>query len=180
MNRKHQTLITILFVAVVGFSGCGESKQQTEKAQAVAQAAVEQNANAAYAFSLQTLEGEPITLKGYEGKVLLLNIWDTWCPPCKAEIPDFIDLYDTYRNQGLEILGVAGGRNGLQAVADFVKEYGINYPIALATQDLFVGFGGVNAIPTTFLIDQKGNIHKKYVGYREKQVFEQDINSLLN
>jgi thioredoxin-related protein len=79
----------------------------------------------------------------------------------------------------LEILGVAGGRNGEKAVLDFVAQYGINYPIALLTQEFLDGFGGINAIPTTFLIDKKGNLVKTYVGYREKEVFVQDLTKLL-
>ncbi|MBN1541426.1 TlpA family protein disulfide reductase [candidate division KSB1 bacterium] len=150
------------------------------QAQSQAQASEKRNVEQAYPFALRTLNGQNISLKGYQGKVLILNIWDTWCPPCKAEIPDFIEIYDTYRKKGVEILGVAGGRYGEKAVADFVEEYKINYPVAVGTMELFQGLGGVNAIPTTFVIDQQGNVYKKYVGYRDKSVFLQDIAALID
>lgn len=135
--------------------------------------------NRSFAFNLVTLEGKNVTLAGYEGKVLLLNIWDTWCPPCRAEIPYFIEFYNEYQSKGFEILGVALGQEGLDKVHGFIQQYGINYPNALATQEVINGFGPINGIPTTFLIDRKGNVSQKYVGMRDKETFRKDIRALL-
>ncbi len=181
MKRTRFGWLLVVLMLVTGFTGCGKSEQNTKVAgtAAVAQTAESDKAQAAYPFALKTMAGKSISLQDYKGKVLIVNVWDTWCPPCQAEIPDFIDLYDTYQKKGLEILGVAGGRNGEKAVMDFVAQYGINYPIALLTQEFLDGFGGINAIPTTFLIDKKGNLVKTYVGYREKEVFVQDLTKLL-
>ncbi len=106
-------------------------------------------------------------------------MWDTWCPPCRAEIPHFIELYKQYKSSGLEILGVAFGREGEAAVRKFGSDFGINYSSALANQDLMNGYGPVNSIPTTFVIDQNGKIYQKYIGMRPKAIFENDVKTLL-
>ena len=174
--------VIVLFLAI-SFSGCGDKQEKSDKSATSGSASSETasaSRNQAYSFELETLEGETVRLADYQDKVLILDIWDTWCPPCRAEIPHFIELYDEYNAKGLEILGVAAGRYGRQAVVDFAQEYQINYPNALGTQDLFQGFGGITNIPTTFVIDQNGNIYQKYIGYRDKSVFENDIKALLD
>jgi peroxiredoxin len=130
-------------------------------------------------FSLETLDGKTVTLADYRGKALILNVWDTWCPPCRAEIPDFIELYSEYRSQGLEFLGVAGGREGESAVRSFISKNGINYPNAMVNDNFLNGYRGIRSIPTTFVIDREGNIYKTYIGARSKAVFESDIQALL-
>ena len=118
-------------------------------------------------------------MSDYKGKALIIDVWDTWCPPCKAEIPHFIELYNEYNSKGLEILGVAGARYGRAAVEKFIKDYGMNYHNAILNEDFYRGFGPINSIPTTFVIDTEGNIYKKYIGYNEKSVFEADVKAVL-
>ena len=169
--KKINLLLVPVLVFVLGFSAACTDESSGDQAAA--------NANPAYDFELTTLNGQEITLASYKGKVLILDMWDTWCPPCKAEIPHFVELYDEYNDQGLEILGVAFGREGVDAVRQFIKDYNVNYPNAIGNQAIVDGFGGIRAIPTTFIIDQKGNIHQKLVGYKDKQTFENYINELL-
>jgi cytochrome c biogenesis protein CcmG/thiol:disulfide interchange protein DsbE len=131
-------------------------------------------------FNLKTLDGKTLQLSALKGKVVLLDFWATWCPPCKAEIPHFKELYDQYRGKGLEIIGVALDEGGEKDVAPFAQQNQINYPLAAAgAQQLAQAYGGVRGIPTTFLIDKQGKIAKKYVGYQDKQVFEKEIQALL-
>jgi peroxiredoxin len=131
-------------------------------------------------FNLVTLDGKPVNLGSYKGKALILNVWDTWCPPCRAEIPDFIELYSEYRSKGLEILGIAAGsRGGETAVRSFISQNGINYPNAMLNEDFLMGYQGIRSIPTTFVIDKEGKIYQKYIGARSKAVFESDIKALL-
>jgi thiol-disulfide isomerase/thioredoxin len=163
--KQTGALALIIFVAMVLFSCKGENKS----------VAIQQ----AFQFKVTGLNEKTITLSDYKGKVLILDFWDTWCPPCKAEIPHFVELYSKYNSEGLEILGVAFGREGLDALHGFIAEYQINYPNALANEEIINGFGGISSIPTTFLIDKNGNVFKKYVGYQEKSVFENDIKTLL-
>jgi cytochrome c biogenesis protein CcmG/thiol:disulfide interchange protein DsbE len=177
MKKGLKKIMIVSMVAILGMFGCGNGSGHSNGNDNTDRQSNSQNR--AYEFQLETLKGKTITLDDYKGKVLILNIWDTWCPPCRAEIPDFIELYDEYQNKNVEILGVAAGRNGKNAVVDFVKEYKINYPIAIGSSDIFQGFGGVRSIPTTFIIDKKGNIVEKIVGLRPKEMFENKINSLI-
>jgi len=175
-KMKMLSLVSLLTAAVT-ISGC-TAKQDTAAAKDLAKTTA--NSSKAADFVLKALEGDDVSLESYKGKVLLLNVWDTWCPPCRAEIPAFIELYDKYNSRGFEILGVAGGQQGVQAVEDFVKDYGISYPIALLTADFYQAYSPLESIPTTFLIDRHGNIHKKYIGARPKSVFERDILEALD
>ncbi len=168
--------LLVIFFALPFVSSCDAQKQSAAKSKVSAKG----NSNPAYNFSLVTLEGKNVSLADFKGKALLVDVWDTWCPPCRAEIPHFVDLYTKYNKKGLEILGVAGGRDGVDAVNKFIQDYGIKYPNAIATQEFIDGFGGIYSIPTTFVIDKKGNIVQKYVGLRPKEVFENDIKSILN
>ena len=130
-------------------------------------------------FTLPGLGGKLVHLADFKGKVIILDFWATWCPPCREEIPHFIALYDKYKSKGLEIIGVALDRDGVAAVQPFAKEKGINYPIALGDEKIAQAYGGILGIPTTFVIDRQGRIVQKYVGYRDEQVFESAIQSLL-
>jgi peroxiredoxin len=180
MKRTSLILSILMLSSILMFSACSKGEADASAEKSSKKAAVNQENPKAFNFSVATLDGGTLSLTDYKGKVLILDLWDTWCPPCKAEIPHFIDLYKQYESQGLEILGVAFGREGVQAVRNFAKQYGVNYTNALANQELMNGYGPVNSIPTTFVIDQNGGIYKKYIGYREKAVFENDIKALLN
>ena len=131
-------------------------------------------------FTVQTLDGQTIRLSDYRGKVLLINVWDTVCPPCIAEFPSFIDLYSLYQKEDFEILGLTKGlyedENGLK---EFVKKYKLNYPNAKVDSKLLANFPPSKGIPKTFLIDRNGKLVKSYLGYQEKEIFEKDIKNLL-
>lgn len=164
------TLIVVLFLGIY----IATSKKSNNLSNPISRSSDE-----AYNFILKDLQGRNVSLSEYYDKVIILNFWDTWCPPCKAEIPDFIDLYSNYNRDGVEIIGIAMGREGKPAVEKFVKKYNINYPILLADNDVISGYGGISAIPTTFVISKDRKIYKKYVGFNEKSVFKKDIETLL-
>ena len=130
-------------------------------------------------FTLFDIYGEARSLSDFRGKVVILDFWTTWCPPCRAEIPHFIELYDEYKDEGLEIIGISMDWNGDRIVAPFVEDNGINYVILLDKDEVANLYGGIISIPTTFVIDRDGGIRKRYVGYRDKEVFENDIKELL-
>ena len=180
---KRIAFLLMLSFVLVGMMGCGGGENANANAQA--EAAPASSANQAYNFELQTIDGEVVSLKGYEGKVLVLNIWDTWCPPCRAEIPDFIRFYDEYKTKDTVVLGVAAGREGLEAVQKFAKSYKITYPNAMASMEFFNGFGPIRSIPTTFIIDKQGNIAQKYIGIPQRQgmspyeILKADVDKLL-
>jgi len=105
--------------------------------------------------------------------VLFLNFWSTWCPPCRAEIPDFIEAYAEQKANGLEILGISLDSNGKSAVAAFVEKYKINYPVVLETREntgkIIDDYQPGQFIPTTIIIDKTGRIRHKQVGAVDKE-----------
>ncbi len=131
-------------------------------------------------FELPDVNGKKVRLSDFKGKVIILDFWATWCPPCRAEIPGFIELYNKYKDKGVVVIGISLDEGGLRDVLPFIREFGVNYPILIGNYKVTQDYGGIRGIPTTFVIDKKGNIRAKYVGYRPKEVFERDIIMLLN
>ncbi len=129
-------------------------------------------------FKLTGLDGKPITLADSHGKVILLNFWATWCGPCRAEIPDLVELQNKYNNR-LQILGLVVDDDDQDAIKDFVEKFGINYPVALATNDIRMQYGGIAALPTSFVLDAEGRIVQKHEGLRDPVLYETEIRSLL-
>lgn len=118
--------------------------------------------------ALTTLDGKPLTLSDYEGKVVILNMWATWCGPCRREIPDFIKLQEDYKGRGVEILGVTSEdeRNTAESVKQFSKDYKINYKVVwvdAAGWESFLAPG--YQIPQTYVYGQDGRLLKKFLGY---------------
>ena len=114
-----------------------------------------------------------------KGKVVLVNFWATWCPPCKYEIPTFIKLQNKYRNDGFEIIGVSIDQGNNKQILSFINDYKINYLVARQNKSTFNTFGEMVAVPTSFLINQEGKIEKKYSGIYPQFSFENEIRRLL-
>jgi alkyl hydroperoxide reductase subunit AhpC len=108
-------------------------------------------------FTATTTDGGTLRLSDYKGKVVLLNFWATWCGPCKMEIPDLIALQNKYGQKGFAVIGISDDDEA-KKVQDFMKSNGINYPVAMATQDIKNQFGGIPALPVSILIDKDGKI----------------------
>jgi len=123
-------------------------------------------------FVLEDLNGNEITLDDFKGKVLFLNFWATWCPPCREEIPGFVDIYEIYNDEGMEILGVSLDRRGKEVVRKFAEKYEINYPMAMGNNQLIKDYQPGQYIPTTIVIDRQGRIRDKHVGYLDKTLIE--------
>lgn len=130
-------------------------------------------------FSLKDVNGAEIKLSDFKNKVVAINFWATWCPSCRDEILELTSLYNQYKGEGLEVIGIAMDWNGKKVVPAFVAKNNINYTVLLGNEEVGDLFGGIAAIPTTVIIDKEGNIRKKYIGYEEKEVFEAKIKELL-
>lgn len=130
-------------------------------------------------FALPTLEGKSLRLSDFEGKVIILDFWATHCPPCRKEIPDFIKLYNKYADKGLVIIGISLDRGKAEGIKRFCQNQGVNYPIVIGNYEVTKNYGGIRYIPTTFIIDQNGNIVKKFTGFTSIDIFEREIEKLL-
>lgn len=130
-------------------------------------------------FSLKDLTGNIVNLSDFKGKVVILDFWATWCSPCALEIPHFVALQEQYWAIGFTVLGVVVSSGDTGMVNSFARKYRINYPILMADGQVQKAFGGIRSIPTTFIIDAEGNMRHRYIGYRDKAVFEAAILPLL-
>ena len=139
---------------------------------------VSSRGNPAAEFSLTDLDGKPLSLSDYRGKVVLLDFWATWCVPCRAEIPHFVEFQNKYREQGLQVVGISMD-DGANPVRQFYQQFKMNYPVALGTDKVAEAYGGVLGLPVTFLIGRDGRIAAKYVGETQMPAMEQEIHSLL-
>jgi thiol-disulfide isomerase/thioredoxin len=128
-------------------------------------------------FAIQTLDGRRMTSAELAGKVVLVNFWATWCGPCKAEIPDLVALQEKYRDQ-LVILGISEDEEPPEVVKRFAAEHKINYPVAMATEDVRKAFPGVAALPTSFFLDREGRVVQKHVGLLDRTRTEHETRSL--
>jgi peroxiredoxin len=160
--KKARFIIPVL-IALFLF-GCGKNKENPEKAPD---------------FTLSNGYGETFTLSDQKGKMVILNFWATWCPPCQREIPDFIELYDKYEKEGLMIVGVSVDQDGWTTVDRYIQNMNIQYPVVMFTPEVVKNYDNFQSIPTTFIIDKKGRIVNKVTGYRPKTFWEEEIKKIL-
>ena len=187
---KRIKLLCLVFVLTFIIAGCKkkepESPQQTEVATDEKpvklqgdKAPPSPSGKSAPSFTLRDLNGNQVSLSDFKGKVVILDFWATWCPPCVQEIPHFIELYEKYKEQGFAMVGISLDHGGVSVVKSFVKKYQVNYPILMTDGQVDKAYGNITSIPTTFVIDRQGNIRRQYIGYQDKGVFEADIKALL-
>lgn len=131
-------------------------------------------------FSLESLDGKNTRLSDFRGKAVLLNFWATWCGPCKIEMPWFVELQNQYASQGLQIVGVAMDDASKEDIAKFAKDMGVNYPILIGEEAVGDEYGGVPALPESFIIGRDGKIVDKILGLRGKAEIEDSIKKALN
>ncbi len=161
-------------------SAPNSANAQPQKSQPQAKQVNKDEAPNAPEFKLQDLDGNTVSLSDYKGKVVFVNFWATWCPPCRAEIPHFVELIDEYGKDGFAIIGISIDDPGdHKKIPGFMKQYKINYPILLDDNKTRFDYGGIGSIPTTFVIDREGKALGKIVGARSKEQFEGIIKQVL-
>ena len=137
-------------------------------------------AEVSYDFTLQGLEGKPISLSDYKGKVVFIDFWATWCPPCRLSIPYVEKLYEQYKdNEDFVVLGI-NLEESKEDITKFMKKQKMNYPILLSDKKVISNYK-ITSIPRFFLIDRNGEIYNKYVGFAPgvEQLWQKDIEKLL-
>ncbi len=126
------------------------------------------------------VSGTKIDSQQFSGKTLLVTFFATWCPPCMQEVPDLIELQSKYASKGFSVVGLAVDQGGPGAVKKLVEKRSINYPVLMANSATARAFGGVVGIPTSFLVNSKGTVVKKYPGYVPHVLLENDIKKIMN
>uniref|UniRef100_A0A7V3ZWV5 TlpA family protein disulfide reductase n=1 Tax=candidate division WOR-3 bacterium TaxID=2052148 RepID=A0A7V3ZWV5_UNCW3 len=131
-------------------------------------------------FTVTTIDGKMVSLSELRGKAVILDFWATWCPPCRKEIPGFVELKKKYGKK-LEIIGISVDRS-VNQVKEFYRKNKMNYPVAMATKEILESYNAIyrlQYIPTTFIIDKEGYIHDVKVGFVSKDEFEKLIQKLI-
>ena len=157
------------------------SASHPPKLEAAAEEACDANGKLANLdFTLKDINGKDVVLSAYKGKVILLDFWATWCPPCKIEIPGFIELYNKYRSRGFVVLGVSMD-DSTSGVKPFAQKLKMNYPVLIGTgrDDVDQAFGPLPGLPTSFIIGRDGKICGQHTGFAPKEQFEREIKALL-
>ena len=177
----------MLATAVLSY-GCGRTQAAHADGKAVKQDARNapeanvirfvKNPDVAPGFQVNDLEGRPLSLAEAKGKIVLLNFWATWCGPCRAEVPDLVDLQKRYADK-LEIIALATDEEDADEVRRFVLKSGINYRVAMAPDGVRREYGGIAALPTSFVIDSQGRIVQKHVGLNDPTIYELEVKAML-
>jgi len=174
MNKNKLIATTVGIAAVtIATVWLGENYSVAQDAKPI------ESAKPAPGWELSDLDGKTVRSSDFKDKVVILDFWATWCPPCRAEIPGFVELQKKYQAQGLRVVGVSVDQASAETVKAFAQKSGINYPVVLADTNIVDAFGGIDGLPTTFIIDANGRIVKRHLGFTEKSDFESDIKPLL-
>jgi len=132
-------------------------------------------------FSIPSLGGSggTIDLAEYEGQVVLLDFWATWCPPCRAELPALNRLYSELKDEGFVLIGMTVDKGSVEQVASAVERFNLRYPVGLADEQAQNAYGEIRAVPTKFLLDREGAVQQRYVGVVSEEQLKADIEALL-
>ncbi len=170
MKKLAVVAIAAVAIALVAF-GMGNLSNTKTQNQEAAQAAAD--------FTLPAIKGGDLTLSTYKGSVVLLDFWASFCPPCREEIPELIQLYDTYKDKGLVVIGVSLDRISPEELKRVCESMNINYPIVRGNDTVAAQYGGIRYIPTLFVLDRNMKITKKFIGYTSRATIESEIKELL-
>jgi len=179
MLRKLLIIVLLIFTGII--YGCNDSAPKSEGTEnnLIAAAKINMGDDAAPDFTLYTVDGEEVKLSDYSGKVIVLDFWATWCPPCRKGIPDLISIQDEYKDD-VVVIGISLDQPATQnELAPFIESYGINYPIVIGSTEVSEAYGNIQAIPTSIIIDSKGKIISEHIGLVPKTTLVEEINSLL-
>jgi len=171
-SKKSLVLVSLAVAALLW--SCSGTQPVNAQAQSI------KNRKPAADFTLRDANGSAVKLSDYRGKVVLLNFWATWCGPCTLEIPWFVEFEREYKTQGLAIVGVSMDEEGWNAIKPYVAEHKMNYRVLLGDDSVSQLYGGVDSLPTTFIIDRAGKVaFPPHIGLAGKNEYLKEIQSLL-
>ena len=164
MKISRYLMQLILAVALVGLAACKPAPSLGH----------------APAWKLKDLDGKEVSSSQFQGKIVVVDFWATWCVPCIGEIPGYIKLQEKYGKDGLVIVGISLDEKGPEQVKSFVKAKGMNYQVVMGSEEVQQLFGGLDSIPTTFLIDRTGMIRDRKIGAEPAEEYERKVKAVLN
>jgi len=172
--------MTVLFVLAFDVTAPAQEQNQMQGPEQQGGVVIRfiRDPDAAPEFAVKGIDGSTVNLANARGKVVLLNFWATWCGPCRMEVPDLVELQKKYQDR-LQVIGLVVDDTDDDAIRKFAKRYGINYPVAMATDEMRAQFGGVPALPTSFMIDTQGHVVQKHIGLRNPELYELEVRALL-
>lgn len=188
LEPVQQLLVSLAFLLV--FTGCSidEDQNSSQKRTEPLERLDSQSAplfpatqqTKAQDFDVELVNGNQFSLSENKGKVVLLNIWATWCAPCHEETPDFVELYNKYKDQGLVVLGVSIDEQGLSEVKPFMEKYDVNYPMVIDDGTIMDKYGPTMSIPTSYIIAKDGSLKYFAMGALTNEELEPRIKSMLS
>jgi thiol-disulfide isomerase/thioredoxin len=157
--------------AAIVLSSCAAPSQEAPKVAAKGKVAPD--------FTLKDIHGQPVKLSDFNGKVVLLNFWATWCGPCKLEIPWFMEFEQKYKDKGFAVIGVAMDDEGWEVVKPYLERQKVNYRVVVGNDKVSDAYGGVDSLPTTFVLDRQGKVVSTHVGLVRRSEYSDEIEGLL-
>ena len=179
---KYEVSRNIFFIAFIAISinvfGCNKGNNNQPEQNQTNYNSIQESKKAP-GFTLVSTDGKEINLADYKGKVVILDFWATWCGPCRRGVPDLVSIQKNYKDN-VVVIGISLDDDRTKRdILPFMTEYGVNYPIVFGTSEVVMNYGNIRAIPTSFIIDQKGNIVDKHIGLVPKETYEKRIKGLL-
>ena len=162
MSRKYLAVSVIVLTILFGCSNKDASSSSSKAAD----------------FTLQDMNGKNVRLSDYRGKVVLLEFWATWCPPCRASIPGIERISKAYKDKGLVVLAVSLDEGGWDSVKSFISNNGMTYTVLKGNDEVSASYQ-VRTIPMLLIVDKEGRISKRYLGFGNEDDLEKDIDTIL-
>ena len=168
----------LVVVVLGGLAGC--NRNQGSPTQPPAAVPAGQVGSRLPDFTLKDLRGNEVSSARLRGKVVIIDIWATWCQPCKKEMPGYQKLVDRYGARGFAVIGFKSDiMMDTEDPIRFAKEIGVHYPLAVASADVLQKFGGIKGLPTTMIYDREGILRDKVIGFEYTSHFEEEVKALL-
>lgn len=180
--RKH-AIIFLLILSAFFIASCIEKKSAKEGVSQETSAESQSLSKAPVFQGKNLVDGKDISMEDMKEYVLIIDFWASWCPPCREEIPGFIELHDKYKDKKFAVVGISVDRSE-QDATNFVTAQKVNYPVLMATKQTLSDYEKaigqpIRGIPTTLIVNRRGEIVSVHVGFRTKDVFEKEIQKLL-